>query len=128
MRVAWLAWISLMGCGFEGPPLPGQVFTADAGFDVAGCPANYNADLPGPSRYRLIPDGHPVWVQNDACVADMTGATHLVVLSSMAELSAVSALVGAPPVGIAGNAVWVGAVQPLTAMRPDEGWLGFDGN
>jgi hypothetical protein len=125
---AWLPWIAVAGCGFEGPPVVGQVLAADAGFDVARCPASYNADLPGPSRYRLIADGHPAWSQSDACAADLDGATHLVVLSSMAELDAIAALVGAPPIGIAGNAVWIGAVQPLTATRPDEGWLGFDGN
>ena len=128
MRVAWVSWIVLVGCGFAGPPIEGQVLAADAGFDAARCPATYNADLPGPSRYRLIPDGHPVWIQNDACVADLPGATHLVVLSSAAELTAISALVSAPPIGTAGNAVWIGAVQSLTATQMDEGWLGFDGN
>jgi hypothetical protein len=126
MRVAWIALLA--GCGFQGPAFAGETESAaDAGGGLARCPGGYSASLPGPTRYRLIPDGHPAWTQSDACAADLPGATHLVVLNTVAEVSAVAALVSAPPIAIAGNAVWVGGVQAMTAMQPRDAWLGLDG-
>lgn len=100
---------------------------ADAGFDAASCPARYDVALPGPSRYRLIADGHPAWTQSEACAADLPGATHLAVLTMSDEIARVGALVTTPPQPIAGNAVWVGAVQQRTAIRPGDDWLWVDG-
>jgi hypothetical protein len=129
MRVAWVVVIA--GCGFQAQPVAddGSSAVPDGGaaFDYARCPATYNADLPGPSRYRLIIDGRPAWEQSDACMGDMSGATHLVVLDSQDELVKVAALVNAPPMGIAGNAIWIGAVQLRSATRPGDGWIWFDG-
>lgn len=129
MRVAWIALLA--GCGFEAhAPLDEQAAPApDAGFDVATCPASYGVTLPGSlSRYRLIPDGQPAWTQSDACAADLPDATHLVVLSSQAELDSVTALVAAPTTVLANNAIWVGAVQQTTATLPGAGWLWLDGS
>ena len=128
MRVAWVALIA--GCGFPAQLAPNEAPTAalpDAGFDNARCPPSYNADLPGPSRYRLIPQGHPAWDQSDACALDLPGATHLVVLDSQDEIMRVAGLVNAPPAPIAGSAIWIGAVQPRTAISPSDGWIWFDG-
>jgi len=130
MRVAWIALIA--GCGFQSPSAdPSMGGTAgdpvDSGYDYALCPPSYNVQLPGPTRYRLIPEGHPAWQQSDACMVDLPSATHLVVLETMAEVMAVSGFVDTTPTTIANNAVWVGGVQERTASLPDFGWLGFDG-
>jgi len=145
MRSAWVFLVA--GCGFQSQPaeldgVPGVVDAspgtgpadgpdADATpgpFDYARCPASYtNDDLPGPSRYRLIPDGHRAWEQSDACNGDLSGATHLVILETAAEVSRVAALVDQPRMGIAHSAVWVGGVQRATATQPGAAWLGFDG-
>src|SRR3954468_20283462 len=130
MRVAWIVLIA--GCGFEthastgvgeqSAPIP------DAGAEAVICPASYGVQLPGSgSRYRLIPDGRAAWTQSDACIADLPGATHLVVLESKAELDGATALVGAATTVLAGNAIWVGAVQQASAMQPAQGWLWLDG-
>jgi hypothetical protein len=129
MRVAWIALIA--GCGFQAhAPLDEEAAPVpDAGFDAASCPASYGVTLPGSgSRYRLIPDGGPAWMQSDACAADLAGATHLVVLESAAELNGATALVAAPPAPLAGNAIWVGAVQQTTATLPAARWLRLDGS
>ncbi len=123
MRCAWVALVA--GCGFQSA-LPAPDGNSGASFDVAQCPASYSVALPGPSRYRLIAAGNPAWIQSDACNADLPGVTHLVVLDSMQELSAVTALLDATS-GIALDALWIGAVQPRTVSRADEGWLAFDG-
>jgi len=130
MRVAWIVVIA--GCGFEtrastgvgeqSAPIP------DAGVAAPSCPDSYGVQLPGSgSRYRLIPEGRPAWTQSDACVADLPGATHLVVLESKAELDGATALVGAQTTALAGNAIWVGAVQQASATQPAMGWLWLDG-
>ena len=54
-------------------------------------------------------------------------ATHLVVLDSEAELDGATALVAAPTTALAGNAIWVGAVQQITAALPTADWLWLDG-
>jgi hypothetical protein len=129
MRVAGIVLIA--GCGFQAHAPAGEEAAPvpDAGFDPASCPASYVA-LPGQitSRYRLITAGHPAWTQSDACVADLAGATHLVVLETRNELDSVTALVAAPTTALAGNAIWVGAVQQTTATLPDAGWLWLDGS
>lgn len=154
MRVVWS--ILLAGCGFQSQPAifmdtspaadatvlspgPGPDATVggsrDAGpgaptgpFDYARCPVTYtNDDLPGPSRYRVITDGHRAWEQSDACNGDLPGATHLVIFETAAELTRAAAFVDHPRTGLAHNAVWVGGVQRRTAEQPRDGWLGFDG-
>lgn len=128
MRVAWILLIA--GCGFQGRAPVGEGEAApvpDAGFDATTCPASYDVALPGPSRYRLITSGSPAWVQSDACAADLSGATHLVVLDSPDELSRVVSLV-AMTTTLAGNAIWIGAVQQATAAQPGAGWLWFSGD
>ncbi len=134
MKTAWILLVA--GCGFQSPPgMPGETdgsdgtaTAPDASFDYASCPASYNVTaLPGPSRYRLIIDGHRAWEQSDACNQDMPVATHLVVIETTQELAAVVAFVKTPGAGIAGNALWIGGVQPKTARFPSDGWLGFDG-
>lgn len=97
----------------------------DSGFDYATCPPSYNALLPGPTRYRLIPTPGAAWAHSDTCAADLPGATHLVVLETMPELVSVSGFVDTATT--AGNAVWVGGVQLRTALLPRDGWLRFDG-
>lgn len=141
MRVVWLAVIA--GCGFHTPgramdmasgdpepDAPPPIDAAiDAGFDLAQCPASYSTALPGfsgTSRYRLVVQAHEAWEHSDGCARDLPGATHLVVLDSQAEHTAVAALVAAS-MGIAGDAVWIGAVQLRSATRPADGWLWFDG-
>jgi uncharacterized lipoprotein len=128
MRVAWIVLIA--GCGFQARASTGEAAAPvpDAGVDIATCPASYGVTLPGSgSRYRLIPDGRPAWTQSDACAADLPGATHLVVLDSRAELDGATALVAAPTTALAGNAIWVGAVQQITAALPAADWLWLDG-
>ena len=131
------AWILLMaGCGFQSRATavdsPGAVDAApappDVGVSLASCPASYNiTTLPGPSRYRLIDNGARACEQSDACNQDAPAATHLVVIETPEELAAVKAFVQKPGVGLAGNALWIGAVQPITAITPSDGWIGFDG-
>jgi Lectin C-type domain len=145
MRGVWVALVA--GCGFHTagramdtgagepepdapPPIDAAIDAAiapiDGGFDVAQCPASYNAALPGPSRYRLVVEAHEAWEHSDACARDLPGATHLVVLNSQAEQTAVATLVAAT-VTLAGEAVWIGAVQLRSAARPNDGWLWLDG-
>ncbi|HEY0477995.1 MAG TPA: hypothetical protein VGD37_10750 [Kofleriaceae bacterium] len=128
MRVAWVALIA--GCGFVAQPLQdnGAASAPDgAAFDYASCPPSYTAPVAGPSRYRLIPDGHPAWTQSDDCADDMPGFTHLAVLDSADELGRVSTMVNNPALVLAGTAIWVGIVQQRTATQPDQGWIRFDG-
>ena len=128
MRVAWIALVA--GCGFQSnvPDVGGTgAEIPDSGFDYALCPTSYNVQLPGPSRYRLIANGHPAWEQSDACNRDLPGATHLVVFETMPELMAVSAFVDDPGTTVARNAIWIGAVQLRTAVLASDGWLRFDG-
>ena len=136
MRAAWI--VLLAGCGFESPlamsPMndapdtPPDAPVDNASFDYKLCPASYNAQLPGPSRYRLITNGHSAWDHSATCNADLPQATHLVVLETMQEFTNVKAFVdGLPNNAIVHNAVWIGGVQPKTVAKPDEGWLAFDG-
>jgi len=123
------------GCGFQSPAATngtdggeGTPAAPDAGFDDASCPVSYSVTaIPGPSRYRLIVNGGRAWEQSDACNQDLQGATHLVVIDSPPELTAVKAFVQNPGAGLAGNALWIGGVQPITATTPSDGWIGFDG-
>jgi hypothetical protein len=133
MRLAWILVVA--GCGFQSPRAStdgaggadGMPAAPDAGFDYALCPASYNAALPGPSRYRLITDGHRAWEQSDACNQDLPAATHLVAIDSPEELAAVKTFVAGPGPGLAGNALWIGGVQSKTAALPADDWFGFDG-
>jgi hypothetical protein len=106
-----------------------EVLAPDAptvvGFDYAHCPSSYNAALPGPTRYRLLIDGHRAWEQSDACILDVPGATHLAVLETPDELAAVVAFL-AQSNGIAHDAIWLGGVQRRTALQPAEAWIRFD--
>lgn len=142
MRTTWIVLVA--GCGFQSqaavpdanpsgdPGDAGELLDAapDSGgtavFDHATCPASYNVELPGPTRYRLIVNGHRAWEQSDACNADLPGASHLVIFETVAEAEAVVAFME-PNRGIARDSIWVGAVQRPTATQPDEQWLGFDG-
>jgi hypothetical protein len=96
-------------------------------FSYAQCPASYDVALPGPSRYRLLTVAARGWEHSDTCAQDLSGATHLVILETSAEVASIQALVDHPPATIAANGVWVGGVQLKTATVPDESWLGFDG-
>jgi hypothetical protein len=139
MRASWILFMA--GCGFQaqavavdGPGGPDDRDSGDrdgaipdAGLELATCPANYDAPLPGPSHYRLIVDGHRAWEQSDACEHDMPGAAHLAVIKTTEELTAIAAFIKDSSVGIANNAVWIGGVQQQSARQTDEGWLGFDG-
>jgi hypothetical protein len=128
MRVASIFLIA--GCGFQAhaPLDEAAAPVPDAGFDAARCPASYDVRFPAPSssRYRLITAGHAAWTQSDACAADLSGATHLVVLDSQSEFDRVVALVAAATTQV--NSIWVGAVQQPTATQPLAGWLWFDGS
>lgn len=131
MRVAWILLSASAGCGFQAhaPTDEAVAPVPDAGFDAASCPASYDVTFPAPSssRYRLIAAGHAAWTQSDACAADLSGATHLAVLETQDELDRVTALVAAPTTVLAGNAIWVGAVQQPAATLPAAGWLWLDG-
>lgn len=126
MRVAWGVAL-VAGCGFQTAGHSGGKGGEPASddFDVAKCPESYDAPIAGPSRYRLINDGRPAWVQSDACDADLPGATHLVVLETMAELLAVGAFIDNAS-GIAQN-VWIGGVQLRGSVLATENWFGLDG-
>lgn len=142
MRVAWVVLVA--GCGFRTPGAGGGVeapaapdaavdvedidAAIDAAFDFALCPGNYNLNLqlPGPVRYRLISEGDDAWVHSDDCNDDLAGATHLVVLETMAEVLAIGTLVDTTA-GISHNSVWIGAVQVRNSAEPRNNWLGFDG-
>jgi hypothetical protein len=98
-----------------------------ATFDYARCPASYQAALLGPSRYRVLGDGHRAWEQSDTCNLDLPGATHLVILETADELARVAGFLAHANDGIAHNSLWVGGVQRRTTTRPGESWIGFDG-
>jgi hypothetical protein len=128
MRAAWVVFIT--GCGFHSPAGATDATSADldaASSNSVQCPMSYNAPIPGPSRYRLIYDGHRAWEHSDACNMDMPGATHLVVIETPKELDDVKRFVANPGIGITKGGVFLGGVQLKTATSPDEGWLGFDG-
>jgi hypothetical protein len=132
MRVFWIG--VLAGCGFQSQAaapdaasteLPEPDAPLVIGFDYARCPASYNAALPGPTRYRLLIDGHRAWEHSDACNLDVPGATHLAVVDTTDELAAMVAFL-AQANGIAHDGIWLGGVQRRTALQPGEAWIGFD--
>jgi hypothetical protein len=98
------------------------------GFNVASdCPQSYNAELPGPSKYRWILTGGSVGTQIDTCNNDLPGRTHLVVFDSMAEIVSVSMLLdNLPDETVANNQIFVGGVQQAGALLPTDNWIGFD--
>lgn len=134
--------VGLAGCGFESPAAPRDASMDDADpsifdastddadpsiFDPTTCPNSYT--IPGlTSRYRIIIDGHEAWEQAADCADDIAGTTHLAVLDSTAELVAIQSAVDLSSAGIAGNQLWIGAVQLRDQLSPGAGWLGFDGN
>jgi hypothetical protein len=132
MRALWII-ILIAGCGFHSPPGTATASDAAPGTDNPGsgqCPASYNVSatkLPGPSRYRLIIDGHRAWEQSDDCNDDLPGSTHLVVIETKIEFDDISAYIR-PGLGTAGDSVWIGAVQLPIAAAVGADWLGFDGN
>jgi hypothetical protein len=113
-------------CGAGAPPDATSEVDAsvDAGFDAALCPASYNVQLPGPSRYRLILEGGAAWMHSDDCDDDLPGATHLVVFESLAELVEVNALHETTDEL---EDIWIGGVQQRSARLPADEWLSFDG-
>jgi hypothetical protein len=142
MNVMRVALVALAGCGFQtagGPDAmtpeeqPGQGVEIDAaidasidgGFDLESCPENYDVDVPGPTRYRLISDARAAWDHSDDCNNDLAGSTHLVVFETMQEVIAVDALIDANG-GLPGNAVWIGGVQQRGATQVNQNWLAFD--
>ena len=128
MRAICIVFIA--GCGFHSPAGGADGTSPDAdtgGSSTLVCPASYDVrGLPGPSRYRLIKTGHPAWEQSDACNQDMPGATHLAVIETAKELADIDAYMR-PGLGAEGDSLWIGAVQPPTAISPGDGWIGFDG-
>jgi hypothetical protein len=150
MRLAWAVALlgcgsaGLAGCGFKAEPAAQSIdapaaglgndtgsATVDApsGFSLASCPATYTAITGAPSRYRVIMAGAKIADQITACNADLAGATHLVVVSSADELTAIVAYFKTLAAGMVHNdTFWVGAVQLRDQPQPNVGWLGFDDN
>jgi hypothetical protein len=114
VRVA-LVLLLATGCrsllGFEelaAPPIPdstspiGDSPRPDGGVDATPtgdvatdltCPESYDLQLTdGASRYRLISQGAPWLTASSECAAD---GTHLIVLSTQAELSGINVIAGA---------------------------------
>jgi hypothetical protein len=130
MQTAWIVFLA--GCGFQAQlaapdATSGTSAAPDDAFTFAECPASYDVALPGPSHYRLIKEGHRAWEQSDACNRDVVGATHLVVVENLQELTDIANFVDSTTAGIAGDAVWIGGVQRPTAATPRDAWYGFDG-
>jgi len=91
-------------------------------FDPALCPVDYTitASASPNSRYKIIPDMHGFVTQNADCDDDHAGWTHLFVIDSITEAQQIESH--------AGQAYYVGAVQPHGSAGADVGWLGFTGN
>jgi hypothetical protein len=133
MRFWWA--LLLAGCGFQaravGDNEPGGAVLMDADTDapsfnvVSDCPQNYNAELPGPTKYRWILTGGAAGTQIDACNNDLPGRTHLIVFDSMAELMSVSMQVDKLPDNMV-HQIFVGGVQQAGAVMPTDNWIGFD--
>ena len=127
MRALCIVFVA--GCGFQSPAgeTGGMSLDANASGSDSTCPVNYDLNIPGPSRYRLIADGHRAWEQSDACDQDMQGMTHLAVIETPQELEDVRTFLKNPGSGLATGGIWIGAVQRMSATSPRDGWLGFDG-
>jgi len=92
-------------------------------FDPAMCPTGYtnNTVTAAPnSRYRVVGTAAKFSAQNTICNGDHPGWTHLVVLDTIQEATEIHA-------ALAGNAYYVGAVQPPNQDMPATGWLQFTG-
>ncbi len=125
-----LGIVLIAGCGFQSPAGTTDGASPDPGATGSGslqCPMSYNVALSGSSRYRLIIDGHRAWEQSDACNVDAPAATHLVVIETLQEFADIKAFLLGQSSGLAGDGIWIGAVQRMNATSLRDGWLGFDG-
>jgi hypothetical protein len=104
------------------PPVDAAIDAAV--FDPADCPATYTKSI-GSSRYFHNPTIQNVWAHHTACNAGLSGATHLVVLDSVAEAQAVVAFLKADLP--ASNRFYVGAVQDMQATEPGSNWIWVTG-
>jgi uncharacterized Zn-binding protein involved in type VI secretion len=108
------------------PPLDAFVFEdapAVEAFDPANCPIGYsnNTVTASPSsRYRIVGQPAVFGTQQTICAGDHPGWTHLVVLDTQLEATQIET-------ALAGNAYYVGAIQPPNQQSPDVGWLQFTG-
>jgi hypothetical protein len=104
----------------------GPVVVPDAAlapFDLAMCPASYNASLPATmtvSRYRVTPAG-TVKNLEAACEGDHPGWTHLMVLDVATEGYQMAHALDPSVV------FWVGAVQPKNQASVSANWSWFSG-
>jgi len=90
----------------------------DAAFSVADCPASYTVTIAhSSSRYRLIGTLEVFSDSNDACNADLPGATHLAALDTVGEEEDLQALILD---SIA--RYYVGAIQAPGETAFDVGW------
>lgn len=104
---------------------PDTAAAADA--FVLICPMTYNLQGGG-SKYRLIPDGHRAWEQQVACDSDSTDhRTHLASIGSANELALLQGFVDGAMVGIAGDAVWIGATQAPNSAGTSDAWVEMSG-
>lgn len=129
MRAVWIFFIA--GCGFESQVNAIDAAPAEHDADTPDpsiqCPASYDIAFSGPSRYRLIKAGHPVWEQSDTCNQDMAGATHLVTIETDTEFANIKSFANNLGMGTANDSFWTGGVQLNTAAALSSDWLGFDG-
>lgn len=94
----------------------------DAAFDPATCPAGYNQTVTASprSRYRWIAVNQSWLTQHQDCANDLPGATHLVVLDSIAEAQQIAA---------ASGSVYyqVGAAQAPSQASVQAAWFALTG-
>lgn len=104
----------------DAAPIP-DAFVPPA-FDPATCPAGYTATIVASplSRYRFIMSNQSWVTQHQDCANDLVGATHLVVLDTVAEAQQVNAATSS-------TSYHVGAAQPPGQANPLAGWLALTG-
>jgi len=82
------------------------------------CPG-YDLQLFAGSRYRVIESLGFAWQAFDDCRDDVAGFTHLVVMSSRAELEAIRQSLELRNI----RRWWIGAVQPVDVTQVDTAWI-----
>jgi hypothetical protein len=132
-------FVFLVGCKFDpatfapSTPADGRVVDVPEATDDAPapdapppdaalvCPSSYQPVANAPGRYRHLTTAKAFRPQHDDCKDDQAGATHLVVLETAAERSALH--VAFAPAG----SFWVGTVQLRNQTIDDANWFYITG-
>ena len=116
------------GCGFEARAKGDVIVDAPGGdaaidarpFDIGQCPTTYAAIGNLSSRYRVGTTNRAFRAAHLECKADRDGITHVVVLDSTAEGTAIRSRVG-------GSEYWTGAVQQPNQATAKLNWFSILG-